>query len=96
MATEAQGLGANVRRIGVVRLAVTGGLASFVFYVLCWIGAQLPVGYVTHLVLRLFTSAEINSVTALVQGAVWSAAFGLIAGALIALFYNALAVLDRA
>ncbi|MFP5329929.1 MAG: hypothetical protein ACLGHC_07320 [Alphaproteobacteria bacterium] len=96
MATEAQGLATNARRIGVIRLAATGGLASLVFYVLCWIGALLPVGYVTHMFLQLFTGADINSITALVQGAVWSAAFGLIAGALIALFYNALAVLDRA
>ncbi|HET9460210.1 MAG TPA: hypothetical protein VFO51_09550 [Sphingomicrobium sp.] len=95
MATEAQSLTVNTRRLGIVRFAATGALAATVFYVLCWIGALLPIGYVTHMYLQLFTSADISSGTALVQGAVMSAAFGLIAGGLIALFYNALAFLDR-
>lgn len=95
MATEAQSLTVNVRRLGVVRLSATGALASVAFYVLCWIGALLPLRYVTHTYLQLFTSADLSSGTALVEGAVWSAAFGLIAGALIAFFYNALAFLDR-
>lgn len=95
MATEAQSLTFKARRLGIVRLASTGALASAVFYVLCWIGALLPLGNVTHMYLRLFTSAEMGSATALVQGTIWSAAFGLIAGALIAFFFNALAFLDR-
>lgn len=45
--------------------------------------------------LALFTSAEINSSLALVQGLCWSLGFGLIAGALIAFIYNLLAPLDR-
>ena len=46
--------------------------------------------------LKLFTSADISSSLALVQGLCWSLAFGLIAGALIASIYNLLAPLDRA
>ncbi len=95
MAPEAQSLTVNARRLGIVRLASTGALASAIFYVLCWIGALLPIGYVTHMYLQLFTSAEPGSATSLVQGTIWSAAFGLIAGALVAASYNALAFLDR-
>lgn len=85
----------TVRRIGMQRLAVTGALAAGTFYVLCWIGAQLPIGPATHAYLTLFTNAEITTVRALVEGLIWSVAFGLIAGGLIAAIYNALAFLDR-
>ena len=80
------------RNASVLRLALTGALAAGV----CWLGAFLPIGPATHMYLRLFTNAEINSSYALVQGLCWSIAFGLIAGALIAFFYNLLAPLDRA
>lgn len=95
MATEAQSLIATTRRLGILRFAATGALAAAVFYMLCWIGALLSLGYVTHMYLQLFTGADVGSGTALGQGAVLSAAFGLIAGGLIAIFYNALAFLDR-
>lgn len=85
----------TVRQLGVARLAVTGALAALVFYVLCWIGALLPLGYVPHMYLQLFTSAEISSGAALIEGGFWSIAFGLIGGALIAFFYNAMAFLER-
>ena len=85
-----------VRRLGVLRLALTGAVAAALFYILCWVGAQTPsLGPATHMYLQLFTNAEISSATALVQGVLWSLAFGLIAGALIAAIYNALAVLER-
>ena len=82
-------------RLGVLRLALTGALAAAIFFVLCWIGAQLPIGPATHMYLNLFTNAELSSGLALAEGVCWSIAFGLIAGALIALVYNALAFLDR-
>ena len=85
----------TTRKLGVARLAATGGLAATVFYIFCWIGAQLPIGPATHMYLRLFTKAELNSGTALVEGGIWSLGFGLIAGTLIAIVYNALAPLDR-
>lgn len=84
------------RNASTLRLALTGALAAGVFYVICWLGAFLPIGPATHMYLKLFTNAEISSIVALVQGLCWSIAFGLIAGALIAFFYNLLAPLGRA
>lgn len=82
--------------VGVLRLAITGALAAAIFYVLCWLGALiLPIGPASHMYLQLFTSADISSAAALIQGLIWSLAFGLIAGALIAILYNALARLER-
>jgi hypothetical protein len=85
----------DARKLDVLRLSLTGAIAAAAFYILCWIGAQLPIGPATHMYLNLFTSAERSSGLALVQGACWSIVFGLVAGALIALIYNALAFLDR-
>lgn len=96
MATATQDLRVeSVRKLGVARLALTGALSAGTFYVFCWIGAQLPIGPATHMYLDLFTNADLSTGTALVQGLCWSVAFGIIAGALIALIYNALAFLDR-
>lgn len=83
------------RDASVLRSALTGALAAGIFYVICWLGAFLPIGPATHMYLKLFTNAQINSSSALVQGLCWSVAFGLIAGALIAFCYNLLAPLDR-
>ena len=94
MATTSETNGSS-RRANVLRLALTGALAAGVFYVICWVGAFLPIGPATHMYLALFTSAEVNSSLALVQGLCWSLGFGLIAGTLIAFFYNLLAPLDR-
>lgn len=87
----------NTRRgtLGVARLALTGALTAAIFYIICWIGALLPLGPATHMYLNLFTNADITSSTALIEGICWSIAFGLIAGALIALIYNWLSFLDR-
>ena len=81
--------------LDVLRFSLTGALAAGIFFILCWSGAQFAFGSVTHRYLSLFTDAEISSGTALVEGVCWSIAFGLIAGAVIALIYNALAFLDR-
>jgi hypothetical protein len=95
-ATATHDLSAStVRKLGVARLATTGAVTALVFYLVCWIGALLPLGYVSHMYLQLFTNSDIRSTAALVEGSVWSIVFGLIAGALIALFYNAFAFLDR-
>ena len=83
------------RRANILHLALTGALAAGVFYVICWVGAFLPLGPATHMYLALFTNAEINSSLALVQGLCWSLGFGLIAGTLIAFFYNLLTCFDR-
>ena len=83
------------RRIGVVRLAVTGALSATIFYVLCWIGAQTPFGPGAHMYLQLYTGADTSTGASLVEGAAWSFGGGLIFGTLIAYIYNALAALDR-
>ena len=83
-------------RANVLRFALTGALAAAIFYAICWLGAFLPIGPATHMYLKLFTSADVNSSLALVQGLCWSLAFGLIAGSLIASIYNLLAPLERA
>lgn len=85
---------AGHRKIGVLRLALTGAIVASLFFVLCWIGMFLPFGSPTHAYLALFTNAEITSTNALVQGVCWSALFGLVAGGLTALVYNALSALD--
>lgn len=82
-------------RAQVLRFALAGALSAGIFYIVCWLGAFLPIGPATHMYLKLFTNAEINSSFALIQGLCWSIAFGLIAGALIAFCYNLLAPLGR-
>ena len=96
MANTTNGNEGSGGRANVLRFALTGALAAAIFYVICWLGAFLPIGPATHMYLKLFTSADINSGLSLVQGLCWSLAFGLIAGALIASIYNLLAPLDRA
>ena len=96
MADTTNGNDSSGGRANVLRFAVTGALAAAIFYAICWVGAFLPIGPATHMYLKLFTSADINSGLALVQGLCWSLGFGLIAGALIASIYNLLAPLDRA
>lgn len=84
-----------VRRIGVVRLALTGAIVAGLFYALCWIGRLvLPVGPASHMYLQLFTSADLSSATALLQGLCWSVVFGLLIGALGAFVYNWLGGLE--
>ena len=95
MATMTSETSDSSRRANVLRFALTGALSAGIFYVICWLGAFLPIGPATHMYHKLFTSAEINSSLALVQGLCWSLGFGLIAGALIAFIYNLLAPLDR-
>lgn len=82
-------------KLGLARMAVAGAATSVTFYLICWIGAFLPIGPATHMYLQLFTNAEAASVTALAVGLCWSLAFGLIVGALFTTFYNLLISLDR-
>ena len=96
MATSTNVTSGSGGRANVLRFALTGALAAAIFYAICWLGAFLPIGPATHMYLKLFTSADINSGLALVQGLCWSLGFGLIVGALIASIYNLLAPLDRA
>jgi hypothetical protein len=86
---------ANPGRLGVLRLAATGSLSAAIFFLLCWTGAVLGLGPLSHMYVALFTSAAVTSGLALLEGLCWSLVFGLVAGALIAAVYNALAALDR-
>ena len=95
MATINEATYVHTHNLGVLRFALAGALAAAIFYALCWSGAPLAIGSATHRYLALFTNAEISSGAALIEGVCWSIAFGLIAGALIALIYNSLAFLDR-
>ena len=83
------------QRIGGGRLALTGALAAVIFYIVCWVGALLPLGLAPHMYLQLFTGAEPTSGAGLMTGVFWSLAFGLIGGTLFASIFNALAFLDR-
>lgn len=85
----------SIRKIGVLRLALTGAIASGVFFVFCWVGAQIPLGTLSHMYIQLFTRADLNSTAALAEGLCWSIGFGLIGGALIAWAYNLLGALER-
>ena len=84
----------SVRKASLLRSALAGAMASGVFFLLCWLGAFLPIGPATHMYLQLFTNAELTSALALGQGFCWSVIFGFVAGALIALCHNLLAVFD--
>ena len=81
-------------KVGVVRFALTGAIASGVFFLLCWVGMFLPFGAASHMYIQLFTQAEITSGLALAQGLCWSVIFGAVAGLLISVTYNALSVFD--
>jgi hypothetical protein len=96
MATKANdAITAAPRKIGVLRLALTGALSATIFYVFCWIGAQTPLGPGGHMYLNLYTAADLSTGASLIEGAAWSFGGGLIFGALIAYVYNALAAFDR-
>jgi hypothetical protein len=80
--------------IGPLRMAGSGAATLVALYVVCWIGQfmNLPVA---HTYLGLFTAADPASLAALGLGVVWSAIFGALAGALLALFYNVLGTAVR-
>lgn len=71
-------------RIGVARLAATLGAGAALILVLCWIGTFIPVSGPTHAYIGLFTSAQSNSSTALIEGGVWSFLFGALTGMVLA------------
>lgn len=95
MSTIPETVAPHSHRLGVVRLAATGALFMGIFYILCWAGAALGIVPVSHMYLQLFSKAPMASTAMVIEGAIWSVVFGLLAGALIAIFYNALGNLDR-
>lgn len=81
--------------VSVARLPVAGGVTAAVVFILCWVGTFIPFSSPTHAYISLFTNADIGSVQALAEGALWSLLFGALIGALFALVYNATAPLGR-
>lgn len=86
---------ASGHRLGIARLAATGGIAAALFFILCWLGLFIPLASPSHAYIGLFTTAEPTSAAALLQGGLWSLAFGVLMGALVAGLYNLLSGLDR-
>ena len=83
------------RKLGVLRLAVTGGVSAAIIFILCWVGTFIPFASPTHAYIALFTPAEMSSVQALAEGTLWSLLFGGFSGLVLALIYNLFAGLDR-
>ena len=92
--TMDSGVGAS-RGIGVARLAAAAGITAAGVFVLCWIGTFVPFSSPTHAYISLFTVADAQSVTALIEGSVWSFLFGVLIGAVFALAYNKMRALER-
>jgi hypothetical protein len=78
----------NETKLNVWRCTATGAAVLLSLFVLCWIGAALSDLRLSHMFIQLFTTAPVDSVVALVEGACWSLIFGAITGTLFALFYN--------
>lgn len=85
----------STSHIGVFRLAATVGVAAGLIFVLCWIGTFITFARLTHAYIRLFTTADIQSIQALAEGSAWSLLFGFLSGGLIAALFNLFAGLDR-
>ena len=81
--------------LSVIRTAFATGISMGVVFILCWIGTLVPFGSPTHAYISLFTTAEISSGRALLEGTCWSLLFGLLVGAVFALVYNATASFGR-
>lgn len=81
-------------RLGVLRCALTSAIGLALLFLLCWVGALFLSG-ATHAFIGLFTSYPTTSFAALFAGLWWSAAFGALAGSLVALVYNALGFIDE-
>ena len=95
MATLASGTRIARGKVGVLRFSITGALSAGVGFVLCWLAAWLSISLFSHAFIPLFTNAAATSGLALFKGTCAAALFGLVAGALIAFFYNLLASLDE-
>ena len=85
----------NMMRLGLLRCVLTGAASVGVFYLLCWVGAAIAMPGPSHMFVSLFTAAPVASGAALGIGLSWAVAFGALAGALIAIIYNALGFIGR-
>lgn len=83
------------RRLALGRTAAVGGISMAALMILCWIGTFIPFARPTHAFIGLFSRAATQSVQALLEGTLWAFLFGLLAGAIVAIAYNAMAMLER-
>ena len=90
MATDFSSAARIHDRLSIARLALTGMIVAVTLFLICWIAALIPNVRATHMYIQLFTTAEISSGIALIEGLCWSAIFGSVIGSLIALAYNGL------
>lgn len=84
----------SASRLGIVRCALTGAIGLMAFFAVCWIGA-FAFASQSHMFIEIFTRQPVASAAALVEGLIWSVAFGALGGALLALIYNALGFVGR-
>jgi hypothetical protein len=85
----------NQARLGLRRCTLTGASVLAVLFGLCWVGTAAGLTGSSHMFVSLFTLAPIASTVALGIGLCWSFVFGGVAGALIAIVYNAFSFLGR-
>lgn len=96
MATTTQEIGyTSARRLGVLRIGSAAALTAALFLLLCWVGARIGIGPLTHMYIQLFTEENVSSGLALIIGLCWSLGGGFIVGVLFAWIYNLLAPLDQ-
>jgi hypothetical protein len=87
----------NPDDLPVIRLAATGAVTLSAFFAICWIAVLLVLPAAPHAYLGLITdAANPTSGAALAQGLGWSAAFGFVAGGILALVHNLLGKAGRA
>ena len=79
----------------VVRSSAAAAATLGAMFLLCWIGAALGWLNASHMYIALFTMAPAASLAALAAGLCWSLVFGGLAGAVVAVAYNALCFLER-
>lgn len=82
-------------RISPLRLAITGAVTLLILFVLCWVGASVPLYSPSHMFVALFTLAPVTSWYALCQGSFGALVFGAAGGAILAWVYNASASFER-
>lgn len=72
----------------VVRFGLTGALAFAALFFIYWFVLLLQLGSPGLMLFHVLNTVGFLSSLALLQGLCWSLAFGLIAGVIVALFYD--------
>jgi hypothetical protein len=83
------------RRIGIARATLSGATTLGILFVVCWIGARLPLITVSHMFVQLFTTQPMTSTGALLEGTLWSVVFGGLFAFVAASTYNLMGAWDR-